>query len=638
MSKKLKRGFTLTELIIVIVIIGILAAVLIPSISGYVKKAKISRGEQEAREMNTILSAEAIYQDRAYFEPNEIKQLAKEADFELKSQLDDYRFWYDASSNQVKFLSNEEAFGTSNSKNVASVKGFSQDCIEAFSSAHPEYRYVDNYDDVLLDVIDTIRNDVFEVAKKNAVSKNVYTEIDAKITSAVDTINKLKLKGVSSVDNIRSSIKSHISSFDTAHTIYIDSENIYNRAYYNTSNITDLAEVIGRTDNITFNGSKISADIQHVVFASDTTRMGLWPTPFGSDNYDIKILCTVVIPSTVSNVQEYAFAGVTFVTSVVVYDTTIVDPQLQLHNDIVYNAMQNAKSNINYIQLHLNEDFFISYDNVEARLDKSKYSSVTKNDFLKVEGNNFDLAWMFYDGNELVFDTDGYANKGEDTDTKVYYSEKDADEVISKYLIPSIEFKGDKIKFAKMEKFILRRSISNNVCIYTGILVDSDLNGYKLDSFGYVTDVNWEIDQDLIKVVDGEKQFGDTNATLRVFIPSYVYNFSNFKNCKIEVTVLPQYVKTKEELGLLGKVEVFDGFQLSSQTYTFTLNDGVYDNASMEYFYEKEVDLTKITIEVNDENEQTSTVTANRLKIYRIAIYQELENGEKLYLFIRNYK
>lgn len=46
--KNNKKGFTLTELIIVIVIIGILAAVLIPSLSNYIQKAKKSAAEQNA--------------------------------------------------------------------------------------------------------------------------------------------------------------------------------------------------------------------------------------------------------------------------------------------------------------------------------------------------------------------------------------------------------------------------------------------------------------------------------------------------------------------------------------------------------------------------------------------------------------
>ena len=60
MKKMNKKGFTIVELVIVIAVIGILAAVLIPTFSSVIEKANKSAAEQELKNAYTLALAEAI--------------------------------------------------------------------------------------------------------------------------------------------------------------------------------------------------------------------------------------------------------------------------------------------------------------------------------------------------------------------------------------------------------------------------------------------------------------------------------------------------------------------------------------------------------------------------------------------------
>ena len=55
-----KKGFTLVELVIVIAVVAILAAVLIPTFTNLIKKANMSSDQVAVRNMNTILATEEI--------------------------------------------------------------------------------------------------------------------------------------------------------------------------------------------------------------------------------------------------------------------------------------------------------------------------------------------------------------------------------------------------------------------------------------------------------------------------------------------------------------------------------------------------------------------------------------------------
>ena len=64
MAKKLKKAFTITELVIVIAVIAILAAVLFPTFSYIIRRANQSADTQNIKSMNETLNAAELLDEK----------------------------------------------------------------------------------------------------------------------------------------------------------------------------------------------------------------------------------------------------------------------------------------------------------------------------------------------------------------------------------------------------------------------------------------------------------------------------------------------------------------------------------------------------------------------------------------------
>ncbi|MEG1923433.1 MAG: prepilin-type N-terminal cleavage/methylation domain-containing protein, partial [Clostridia bacterium] len=125
---KKRKGFTLVELMIVIVIIGILAAVIIPTVTNAIEKAKFSNDQSDAKNMNTVLAMYCAENniDMKLLEAPEVRAIVSsgEKNYTFNPKSKTSTFWYNQAEGKIEIDKGEALVSSKlNSVNAATVGG-----------------------------------------------------------------------------------------------------------------------------------------------------------------------------------------------------------------------------------------------------------------------------------------------------------------------------------------------------------------------------------------------------------------------------------------------------------------------------------------------------------------------------------
>lgn len=230
--KARRRGFTIVELMIVIVIIGILIAIIVPTVTSAIDNANKASDQSDMKNMNTQLQMYKIMEDVSSVDYHAAVLWLTSNGYSLQSKASNQSFWFNSRTETIEYGTIEEMISSS-SLTGGTVLASDLNTDPGRISNNPDLTLIDQRaDNDMIVAVNGIRNLV-----NNAIAEvgNTYDDVTKRM-------KELFTEYLEKVDN--GEVKTKLRAFDPAETMYISESGMYYKGTRTTIEQVMLAQSI----------------------------------------------------------------------------------------------------------------------------------------------------------------------------------------------------------------------------------------------------------------------------------------------------------------------------------------------------------------------------------------------------------
>lgn len=474
--KARKRGFTIVELMIVIVIIGILVAIIVPAVTGAIDKANLTKLQAEVKSMNTQLLIESIFDSVYAYRPEEVEEMLEGLGFDLGSTPKGYSLWYNQEKNEIILAKTEEMFaGGSSAVQAAFDYSRLPVRIEAVT-ANRNLLYIDKTPSDIRTYIDSMRN-----LMNDSVAGTAYetmSNVENRLAEIRNAVNSSSLS-----ENIKKAVTDRLDTdFAPDTTLFVSDDYMINKKV-----LEAVAPVTVNINNILFqNGIKVVPKMEN--------NMGV----------TIEADFIIEIPNSVAIVSAGAFNHLAEGCTLQVSSKTLLDNNSFIPGTIKISYVEDQYREISYLEL--GSDISISYSQAEGMLSGGSVEEITE-----------------------IIPADkakGYLSRYLIPSLAIEVGEGSRINNVSKL----VSFVIRRQKFGNLTKIMAVAVIEK----------DGEMYGYKLDNIGYITNADaYTTRGDILCKAAGVWQYDQAsktgNPSFSLGFPSGITELANYKGAEVKI-------------------------------------------------------------------------------------------------------